>query len=129
MTTGELKSGSDDEPEIYDAKVLEYITYDRSVHAQYTRYTVYRLPTSLCTHSIEFESSPSRRQRRSDLYRRDFHLQKVGERKRRRQAKKKAKEREARECQQREEVECWAREGAACLEREAATIQRQEEAD
>ena len=62
----ELKSGSDDEPEIYDAK--------------------------------------------------------VGERKRRRQAKKEAKEKEARERQQREEAECRARE-------EAATVWRQEEAD
>ena len=33
--------------------------YDRSIHAQYTRYTVYRLPMSLCTYSIKFESSLS----------------------------------------------------------------------
>ena len=65
MTTDKLKSGSDNKPEIYNAK--------------------------------------------------------VGERKRRWQAKKEAKEKEVRECQQREE--------AACLKREAAAIWRQEEAD
>ena len=54
--------------------MLEYITYDRSIHAQYTRYTVYRLPTSLCTHSVEFELSLSRRRHRSDLYHCDFCL-------------------------------------------------------
>ena len=57
--------------------VLEYITYDRSIHAQYTRYTVYRLPTSLCTHSVEFELSPSCRWHRSDLHRRDFRQHKL----------------------------------------------------
>ena len=46
--------------------LLEYMTYNRSVHTQYTRYTVYRLPTSLCIYSIEFELSPSCRRRRSD---------------------------------------------------------------
>ena len=57
--------------------VLEYITYDQSVHAQYTRYTVYRLPTSLCTHSVEFELSPSCRRHRSDLHRHDFRQHKL----------------------------------------------------
>ena len=72
-------------------KLLEYIMYNRSVHTQYTRYTVYRLPMSLCTCSVEFELSPSRRRHCLDLHCCDFCLHKLLDKKKRHTDKKRRK--------------------------------------
>lgn len=63
---------------VHGGDMLECVTYNRSVHTLYTRYTVYKQYLQVYIHlstSIEFELSLSCQQCRLDSHRHDFHQQ------------------------------------------------------